>query len=80
MQMGDWNSNFTNGFLQPVYHNYTSKNQIKIYILSSSIDERDKQRANQNAHVMGYIEKPLSRELIFSCSKKEAASDELAVI
>lgn len=36
------------------------KQQFKIYILSSSIDTDDKQRAANNPLVSGFIEKPLS--------------------
>jgi CheY-like chemotaxis protein len=35
---------------------------IAIYILSSSIDSADKQRAEENELVKGYIAKPLSRK------------------
>ncbi len=40
------------------------KNQIKIYMLSSSIDSVDKQRALKNKYVMDYIEKPLSQQTV----------------
>ena len=42
------------------------KKQIKIYILSSSIDANDKQRASGNKNVVDYIEKPLSEKTVFS--------------
>ena len=42
------------------------KKQIKVYILSSSIDANDKQRATENKNVVDYIEKPLSEKTVFS--------------
>ncbi|MEO8085737.1 MAG: response regulator [Bacteroidota bacterium] len=36
------------------------KKKIQIYMLSSSIDPTDKQRAIENNNVVGYLEKPLS--------------------
>ena len=42
------------------------KKQIKIFILSSSIDANDKQRASKNRNVVDYIEKPLSEKTVFS--------------
>lgn len=38
------------------------KERLKIYMLSSSVDQRDKDRAAKNINVCGYIEKPLSKE------------------
>jgi CheY-like chemotaxis protein len=38
------------------------KEQLKIYMLSSSVDHRDKDRAAKNKNVCGFIEKPLSKE------------------
>ena len=35
------------------------KMYVSIYILSSSLYQRDKDRANQNKHVKGFISKPL---------------------
>ncbi len=40
------------------------KNHIKIYIVSSYIDEVDKKRANTNKNIAGYIAKPLSSLVI----------------
>jgi two-component SAPR family response regulator len=40
------------------------KEQLKIYMLSSSTDQLDKDRANENKNVYGYIEKPLTKEII----------------
>lgn len=42
------------------------KKQIKIYILSSSIDVNDKHRARENKNVVDYIEKPLSQKTVLS--------------
>jgi len=40
------------------------KNRIKIYILSSSVDKRDIERAKVNKNVIHYLVKPLTRETI----------------
>ncbi|MNL74351.1 hypothetical protein D3C87_1999770 [compost metagenome] len=40
------------------------KEQIKIYILSSSIDQNDKDSAASNKNISAYIEKPLTKEII----------------
>ncbi|MBI5916532.1 MAG: response regulator [Bacteroidetes bacterium] len=45
------------------------KNRIKIYMLSSSVDERDKERAAANQYVKAYLTKPLSREMLLSTTK-----------
>lgn len=37
---------------------------MSIYLVSSSVDENDKQRANQNPFVTEYIEKPLTAKKI----------------
>ena len=42
------------------------KNRFRIYMLSSSIDNNDKQRAMENRNVVAYIEKPLTKEKVFS--------------
>ena len=36
--------------------------EIKIYMVSSSIDPRDTDRAKENIHVLDYISKPVSKE------------------
>jgi CheY-like chemotaxis protein len=36
------------------------KNHFKIFMLSSSVDQRDKEKASMNPLVSGYIEKPLT--------------------
>lgn len=40
----------------------TVKSHTQIYMLSSSVDPRDKQAAAENMYVQGYLEKPLSAE------------------
>jgi CheY-like chemotaxis protein len=42
------------------------KEQISIYILSSSIDPRDKAKAEANRCIKGFISKSLQREVILS--------------
>jgi response regulator RpfG family c-di-GMP phosphodiesterase len=42
------------------------KSQITIYILSSSLDVRDKEKAQANKYVKGYIEKPIEIPVIKS--------------
>lgn len=38
--------------------------QIRIFVLTSSIDEKDKERVNAYSFVTGYLTKPLSKEII----------------
>jgi CheY-like chemotaxis protein len=40
------------------------KSQVSIYILSSSVDKRDKERAEDDKNVTGFLSKPLSREKV----------------
>ena len=42
------------------------KNQISVYIVSSSLDPRDIDKANGNKYIKGFISKPLNREMILS--------------
>ena len=42
------------------------KKNLTIFILSSSIDPLDKEKANENPLVSGYLEKPLSRKVLES--------------
>ena len=42
------------------------KNQISIYILSSSVDPLDKYKAESNENIKGFISKPLESETILS--------------
>jgi CheY-like chemotaxis protein len=41
-----------------------TKQQVHIYILSSSVDHRDKDRSYANKNVSGFLTKPLSMESI----------------
>ena len=47
------------------------KQQITIYMLSSSIDRRDKTKAEANPNVEGFISKPLDIEVLTVISEKE---------
>jgi CheY-like chemotaxis protein len=40
------------------------KKQFRIYLLSSSVDDRDKEKAKQNKNVIDYLSKPLSKEMV----------------
>jgi CheY-like chemotaxis protein len=40
------------------------KKRLKIYMLSSSVDPTDKERADRNANVLSYIEKPLTTKSV----------------
>ena len=42
----------------------TTKQRVKIYILSSSVDKRDIERAKGNKNVIHYLVKPLTKETI----------------
>ncbi len=42
-------------------HQELSK-KVKIHMVSSSIDPRDTDRAKENAHILSYISKPVSKE------------------
>ncbi len=42
------------------------KKQLNIYILSSSVDPRDKARAGSNRNVVDYIVKPITKEVILN--------------
>ena len=44
------------------------KNCLKIYILSSSVDPRDIERASSNKNVFDYIVKPLTSEIVNTIS------------
>jgi CheY-like chemotaxis protein len=45
------------------------KKQLKIYILSSSVDVRDKKRASNNKYITDYIVKPLTFETVENICK-----------
>lgn len=42
----------------------THKKKITIYMLSSSIDQRDISRANENPHVIQFLSKPLNKQKV----------------
>lgn len=44
----------------------TIKQQIAIYILSSSVDERDKYKADNNRYIQGFLSKPLQKSTVLS--------------
>jgi response regulator RpfG family c-di-GMP phosphodiesterase len=44
----------------------TIKDQLIIYILSSSVDKRDKEKANASKYVSGFISKPLEAHNILA--------------
>ncbi|NML38270.1 response regulator [Chitinophaga sp. G-6-1-13] len=46
-----------------VFHDQLPK-QIRIFVLTSSIDEKDKERVRHYPVVNGYLTKPLSKEII----------------
>lgn len=45
------------------------KAHIIIYILSSSVDYRDKENADTNPYIKGFISKPLNKETIIALSQ-----------
>ena len=47
------------------------KRQIGIYILSSSLDRSDREKAEGNKRVRGFISKPLTAEVIISIANNE---------
>jgi CheY-like chemotaxis protein len=46
------------------YLNTMVKNAIKIYILSSSVDDRDIARAHANKNIVNYLAKPITKEKV----------------
>ncbi len=42
------------------------KKQLKVYILSSSVDYTDKEKAAHNKYVVDYLEKPLKKDTLLS--------------
>lgn len=52
---------------------YELKKEISIFMISSSIDPRDINRAKQNTNVVEYILKPVSREKLVELLKPTAA-------
>lgn len=47
------------------------KQHTSIYILSSSVDYRDKRKAKDNKYVKGFLSKPLESETIISIANNE---------
>ena len=47
------------------------KKQISVYILSSSVDGRDRDKAETHKHIKGFISKPLDKETILSIAGKK---------
>jgi CheY-like chemotaxis protein len=43
--------------------------KVKVYVLTSSIDEKDKERVHRFAFVEGYLTKPLSKEIILQLAQ-----------
>jgi CheY-like chemotaxis protein len=72
----DINMPIINGweFLE-IFENFSPviKSNVKIYMLSSSVDARDKQRAATNINVQDYIEKPLSIDKLSLLLKRHVA-------
>lgn len=50
------------------------KTQVSIYILSSSLDHRDKAKADRNKYVKGFISKPLEFDIVASIAAGEFQS------
>ena len=40
------------------------KEKLNVYMLSSSVDPEDLERANANPYIIAFLEKPLSREML----------------
>lgn len=40
------------------------KSSIRLYILSSSVDDRDIEKANANKNIVTYLAKPITKEII----------------
>jgi len=54
--------------------NETIKSTLKIYMLSSSVDHQDREKADKHPLVMGYISKPLTRSKLLSFLNGEAVA------
>jgi len=44
--------------------NNIAKSAIKVYILSSSVDDRDIEKAHSNKNIVKYLAKPITKEVI----------------
>ena len=59
-------------FLERYEHfNFYVKNNIQVYILSSSVDERDIEKANNNKNIVRYLSKPITKETVLSIMNDE---------
>ncbi|WP_119079724.1 response regulator [Chitinophaga alhagiae] len=47
----------------------TLPSKIKVYVLTSSIDEKDRERVSRFTFVEGYLTKPLSKEIILQLAQ-----------
>ena len=45
------------------------KKTIRLYILSSSVDDRDIEKANANKNIVTYLAKPITKEIIIDLVK-----------
>jgi len=52
-----------------------TKNKIKVFILSSSVDERDIERAESNKYVVDYLVKPLRMDAVDKILKEEFTNE-----
>ena len=50
------------------------KTHLRIYMLSSSLDQRDKDKASRNKYVNGFLSKPLESDAIMSIANGEFCS------
>lgn len=48
------------------------KNQIKVYMLSSSVDPKDMEKAKANPNVVDYIVKPLNRDIVMKIIESQS--------
>lgn len=49
--------------------NNVAKSAIKVYILSSSVDDRDIEKAHSNKNIVKYLAKPITKEVILILTK-----------
>ena len=58
-------------FLEKYEHlNQSVKDNIKVYILSSSVDDRDIEKANSNKNIVNYLAKPITKETILTLTNQ----------
>jgi response regulator RpfG family c-di-GMP phosphodiesterase len=51
------------------------KNKLRVYILSSSLDPKDKKRAIENKNIIDYITKPITKEIILEITSGKVSTD-----